>query len=167
MTGAQIKYVLTIYQIQKETGARLTDIAETMQISKPSVYQMIGQLNKIGLVKSNGQGRYVLTEMGQDVAAGYAKQYFALYQFLIQEICMQQESANTVATSLLALDDHALSELFTGTVCTRYSNNDWCRCRWHCRTGDAGCSPDGIQRKKQPTYGGAVCTEVSVCAGIY
>jgi Mn-dependent DtxR family transcriptional regulator len=111
MTGAQIKYILTIYRIQKETGARLTDIAEAMQISKPSVYQMIGQLDKMGLVKSNGQGRYGLTQTGQETAAGYARQYLALYQFLIQEICMQQESANTVATSLLALEDHALSEL--------------------------------------------------------
>lgn len=111
MTGAQIKYVLTIYQIQKDTGARLTDIAEKMKISKPSVYQMVGQLNKIGLVKSNGQGRYVLTEMGQDVAAEYEKQYLALYHFLVQEICMQQDSANEVATVLLSLNDRALSEL--------------------------------------------------------
>lgn len=64
MTGAQIKYILTMYQIQNETGVRLTDIAAAMNISKPSVYQMIGQLNKLGLAENNGQGKYRLTEQG-------------------------------------------------------------------------------------------------------
>lgn len=111
MTGAQIKYILTVYRIQKSTGTKLTDIAETMKISNPSVYQMIGQLNKAGLVKSNGQGKYVLTEMGQEIAVGYAEQYPALYQFLVQEICMWQDAANEIAISLLAVDDGVLSEL--------------------------------------------------------
>lgn len=49
--------------------------------------------------------------MGQEIAVGYAEQYPALYQFLVQEICMWQDAANEIAISLLAVDDGVLSEL--------------------------------------------------------
>ena len=129
MTGAQIKYILTIYQIQRETGARLTDIAGTMKISKPSVYQMVGQLNKAGLIKNNGQGKYSLTEVGQELAADYLKQYIALYQFFIQEIRLEQEVANEVATSLLAVDRKSLSEL---CLCIERHRSIQREPTWHC-----------------------------------
>lgn len=111
MTGAQIKYILTMYQIQNETGVRLTDIAAAMNISKPSVYQMIGQLNKLGLAENNGQGKYRLTEQGSAAAVLYSGQYDILSDFFVEKIGMQQTSAQEVAATLIAIDNELLEEL--------------------------------------------------------
>lgn len=111
MTGSQIKYILTIYQLQNEAGARLTDIAAAMHISKPSVYQMIGQLSKLGLVESIGKGKYRLTEQGSAAAVLYSAQYDILFNFLAEKIGMQQMSAKEVAATLIAIDNELLEEL--------------------------------------------------------
>lgn len=111
MTGAQIKYLLTMYRMQNDKGIRLKDIAAEMKISKPSVYQMISQLGKLGLTESDSRGCYALTEAGAAAAAEYTGQYHALCGFFTEQLGLQHGSADAAAASLLAIDGEILAEL--------------------------------------------------------
>jgi DtxR family transcriptional regulator, Mn-dependent transcriptional regulator len=76
LTAANIRYLLVIRELDTEKrGARCTDAAKILGVTKPSVTTMIRVLRDFGLVTKEKYGAVHLTEIGREKAAGYAVCY--------------------------------------------------------------------------------------------
>ena len=63
------EYLKTIYVLQVKTNEiRVTDIANQMQCSKPSVNKAINNLKENGLLNYETYGKIELTKSGEDLA---------------------------------------------------------------------------------------------------
>ena len=58
MTGANIRYLLTLLELQgKDGGVRCVDLAARLQVSKPSVHAMVSSLCQLGLAEKKHYGQ--------------------------------------------------------------------------------------------------------------
>ena len=65
LTPSAIKYLLALLELcQPNKGARCMDIAEYLQVTKPSVHSMICNLCQSGLAEKKKYGAVFLTEQG-------------------------------------------------------------------------------------------------------
>ena len=75
-------YLETIYNLKLEFGVvRISDIAKTLDISKPSVTQMMQRLDKDGLVVYKPYFPMVLTIKGLKIAKKVAERHQVLAEF--------------------------------------------------------------------------------------
>lgn len=76
-------YLETIYLLKKEKGyARISDIAEILKISKPSVSQMCQKLQEEGLLTTEAYKPIHLTKKGQTIGKKIADRHEVLEDFL-------------------------------------------------------------------------------------
>lgn len=78
LSRTQIQYLLTIYEMLEKGPVRLRDIAEVMQVSKPSVHGMEEQFVQMGLLKKKRYSSIQMTVLGRQAA----KEYGNLLQLL-------------------------------------------------------------------------------------
>ncbi len=79
----QEDYLETIYELLEKTGhVRISDIAKTLEISKPSVTQMMQRLKKEGHVKYEPYMPIKLTKAGKSIGKGVAERHKVLAEFL-------------------------------------------------------------------------------------
>lgn len=72
LTAANIRYLLVIRELDtEERGARCSDVAKALGVTKPSVTTMIGTLRGFGLVTKARYGTVHLTNTGMEKAAWY------------------------------------------------------------------------------------------------
>lgn len=107
MTGANIRYLLTLLELQgKDGGVRCVDLAARLQVSKPSVHAMVSSLCQLGLAEKKHYGAVHLTEEGRAMAEKYAKCYQPLYQLMSGILAMEEPAcSNVVCTVLSQLPD--------------------------------------------------------------
>ena len=75
-------YLETIYNLKKEKNyIRISDIAETLGLSKPSVTQMMQRLKKEGLVDYEPYKPLKLTARGNKIGRGVADRHQVLSEF--------------------------------------------------------------------------------------
>lgn len=76
-------YLEAILNIETEdSGARITDIAEYLNVSKPSVNRAMKVLSEKGYVNHETYGRITLTEKGRAYASMVYKRHTVLVRFL-------------------------------------------------------------------------------------
>ena len=69
LTNSQEEYLKTIYILEKNIGkVRVTDIAEKLKITKPSVNKAIKHLKDIKLIEYEVYGEINLTQNGEELA---------------------------------------------------------------------------------------------------
>lgn len=78
LSRAQIQYLLTIYAMLEKGSVRLQDIAQALQVSKPSVHGMEEQFVRLGLLEKKRYASVQMTELGKEVV----KEYRELLQLL-------------------------------------------------------------------------------------
>lgn len=78
LSRTQIQYLLTIYEMLEKGTVRLRDIAEAMQVSKPSVHGMEEQFVQMGLLEKKRYSSIQMTLLGEQAA----KEYGTLLQLL-------------------------------------------------------------------------------------
>ena len=107
MTGANIRYLLTLLELQgKDGGVRCVDLAARLQVSKPSVHALVSSLCQLGLAEKKHYGAVHLTEEGRAMAEEYAKCYQPLYQLMSGILAMEEPAcSNVVCTVLSQLPD--------------------------------------------------------------
>ena len=107
MTASQEEYLKNIYILVKQNGyARVTDIAENMRISKPSVNRAIKKLKKDNLVDFEIYGDIYLTGQGEKIAKEIIKRHETLKAFLIEVLKVDRKKAEKEAD----LMKHAVSK---------------------------------------------------------
>ena len=76
ITKSQEEYLKTIYIIKKQTGnIRVTDIAEKMNCTKPSVNKALHNLKNNNLINYETYGTIELTESGEKLAKKILEAY--------------------------------------------------------------------------------------------
>ena len=77
------EYIKTMYVLKKQNGnIRVTDIADKMNCSKPSVNKALNNLKTTGLVHYETYGTIELTPDGEELAKKLLEAYDIVYLFL-------------------------------------------------------------------------------------
>lgn len=91
--------------IQKHPHVRLTDIAEFMGVSKPSVNRAVGNLKEAGLVSHETYGVVSLTAKGKQRAAVVLRRHKLIKRFLTQTLGVEEDIAERDACRM----EHVMS----------------------------------------------------------
>lgn len=138
LTKTQEEYLKTIYLLQKEDkGARVTDIANALNKTKPTVNYAITNLKDTGLINYKTYGDVTLTETGNKYAKKVLEAYDIVYLFLNGILKLDAAKAEEEASKIkAAINDETLNSLakYTHKTLGLYSlecgydiNNEKCR----------------------------------------
>ena len=113
ISKASEEYLKTMYVIQiQNKEIRVTDIANQMNISKPSVNKAINNLKENGLVYYETYGKIELTEKGADLAKKILEAYDISYVFFKDVIGLDEEASKREAEKLkLTMEDNTINNL--------------------------------------------------------
>lgn len=89
----------------KQDTVRVTDIAERLNLTKPSVAQALKQLREQGLIKQSRYGPVELTEKGRKCALVVKRRHEVLKSFLVDVLELNHQVAERDA----CLMEHAVS----------------------------------------------------------
>lgn len=118
LTNVQKEYLKTIYLLEKsEKEVRVTDIANKLNKTKPTVNYAINTLKEEGLINYEVYGSISLTDLGKKAAVKVLEAYDIVYLFLTEILEMDkqeaEQEANTIKTTL---KDETINKL------ARYTN---------------------------------------------
>ena len=101
ITKSNEEYLKTMY-ILKVSGkdVRVTDIANIMNISKPSVNKAVKSLKENKLINYETYGKIELTEKGEDLAKKILEAYDIVYVFLKDVLNIEEEKAKLEAENI-------------------------------------------------------------------
>ncbi len=105
-TEAEEEYLQTIYWLEEAelpiTGA---NVARAMQVSAPTVHEMVGRLEGDGYITRNADKSLVFTESGRDHAADVVKRHRLIERFLTDVLGIPWDEVHEEAERL----EHAMS----------------------------------------------------------
>lgn len=99
-------YIEAIYRLSREEGScRVSHIAETLDVKRPSVSKAVQRLQRRGLVRHTPYGGVTMTERGRAVAEHQVRTHRVLTRFLTGVLKLPAELAEHDA----CLMEHAIS----------------------------------------------------------
>lgn len=107
------EYLKTMYILKQKNGnIRVTDIAEKMNCSKPSVNKAINNLKENGLINYESYGAIELTENGEDLAKKILETYDIVFVFLKDVLELKPKNAEMEAEKMkLSMSDETINKL--------------------------------------------------------
>ena len=107
------EYIKTMYVLKKQNGnIRVTDIADKMNCSKPSVNKALNNLKDTGLIHYETYGTIELTENGEELAKKLLEAYDIVYLFLKDVLNLQADEAKNEAEKIKsAISDNTINGL--------------------------------------------------------
>jgi len=107
------EYLKTMYVLKKQVGRiRVTDIAEKMNCTKPSVNKAINNLKVANLVNYESYGTIELTEEGEDLAKKVLEAYDIVYVFLKDVLNLEKSEAEIEAEKIKStINDNTINSL--------------------------------------------------------
>ena len=106
MTSSLEDYLEAVFILSKQKGnVRLTDIAEFLGVSKPSVNRAIKTLTQNGFLEHITYGDIVITPEGESYAANVLRRHKLIKQFLISELGVDEKIAERDACQM----EHVMS----------------------------------------------------------
>ena len=107
------EYIKTMYVLKKQNGnIRVTDIANKMNCSKPSVNKALNNLKEEKLVNYETYGIIELTDEGESLARKILEAYDIIYVFLKDVLNIEEEEAEKEAEKIKsALTDETINKL--------------------------------------------------------
>lgn len=107
LTRSQEEYLKTIYILEKNNQkVRVTDIANKLKITKPSVNKAIKNLKELQLIDYKAYGNINLTKESKEIAKKIIKRQDTLKTFLVEVL----EVEDTKAVEEAEIMKHTLSE---------------------------------------------------------
>lgn len=107
MTESLEMYLETISVLhEKNRVARVTDIAQALGVSKPSVHVALHELERRGLIEHENYGEVFMTQAGKDASAAIRARHETLTAFLRDVLGVSPEVAEQDACRM----EHILSE---------------------------------------------------------
>lgn len=107
LTPALEDYLEVIYQLSRENGtARISDIAQRLDIAKPSVTQAITTLRREGMVYQDRYGPVLLTPKGEKRACEVWYRHRVIRRYLEEALQVKPVTANRDACMM----EHSISE---------------------------------------------------------
>ncbi len=106
MTSSLEDYLEAVFIISKQkSSVRLTDIAEFLGVSKPSVNRAINTLTQNGYLEHVTYGDIVITPQGESYAANVLRRHKLIKQFLIDTLGVDEKTAENDACQM----EHVMS----------------------------------------------------------
>lgn len=107
LTNSQEEYLKTIYLLEKNNKkVRVTDIANKLKITKPSVNKAIKTLKEMNLIGYEVYGDIALTDNAEKIAKNIIKRQDILKMFLVEILEIEDKQATKEAIAM----KHAISE---------------------------------------------------------
>lgn len=107
LTNSQEEYLKTIYLLEKNNKkVRVTDIANKLKITKPSVNKAIKNLKEMNLIEYEVYGDIALTDNAEKIAKNIIKRQDILKMFLVEILEIEDKQATKEAIAM----KHAISE---------------------------------------------------------
>ena len=107
------EYLKTMYVLKKQNGnIRVTDIANKMNCTKPSVNKALYNLKDNGFVNYESYGIIELTKKGEDLAKKILEAYDIVYLFLKDVLNLENEEAEEEAEEIKSVvTDNTINKL--------------------------------------------------------
>ncbi len=106
MTSSLEDYLEAVFVLSNQKGSvRVTDIAEHLGVSKPSVNRAVNTLTQIGFLEHITYGEIVITPEGESYAANVLRRHKLIKQFLIDKLGVSEKSAEEDACKM----EHVMS----------------------------------------------------------
>ena len=107
------EYLKTMYILKKQNGnIRVTDIAEKMECTKPSVNKALNNLKEEKLVNYETYGTINLTAEGENLAKKILEAYDIVYIFLKEVLNLEKEIAKSEAEKIKStITDETINKL--------------------------------------------------------
>ena len=106
MTSSLEDYLEAVFVISKQKDSvRLTDIAEYLGVSKPSVNRAINTLTQNGYLEHVTYGDIVITPQGETYAANVLRRHKLIKHFLIDALGVDEKTAENDACQM----EHVMS----------------------------------------------------------
>ena len=133
------EYLKTMYILKQQNGnVRVTDIAQKMNCTKPSVNKAIYNLKDEGLLNYESYGTIELTDSGENLAKKILEAYDIVYVFLKDVLNLEEDDAKKEAERIkLAITDETINKLakyvhkvlgLSNLDCDYDINKEKCRC---------------------------------------
>lgn len=133
------EYLKTMYVLLKQNGKiRVTDIAEKMNCTKPSVNKAINNLKEENLINYETYGSIELTESGENLAKKILEAYDIIYLFLKEVLNIDESDAKSEAEKIKStINDNTINKLakyvhkelgLSSLNCNYDVNQEKCRC---------------------------------------
>jgi DtxR family Mn-dependent transcriptional regulator len=105
-TAAEEEYLQTIFWLE-EAGLPITaaNVARAMQVSAPTVHEMVGRLEADGYVRRHEDKSLAFTDSGRDHAAGVVRRHRLIERFLTDVLGIPWDEVHEEAERL----EHAMS----------------------------------------------------------
>ena len=101
LSNSQEEYLKTIYILEKNnTKVRVTDIADKLKITKPSVNKAINLLKDMGVINYQAYGDITLTKQGESYAIDIIKKQDILKMFLVEILDIDEKQAQEEAKAM-------------------------------------------------------------------
>ncbi len=101
------KYLEVIYEIARSGGStRVKDVAETLNVSLPSVSEMLDRLVEQGFVAHDKYGRIKLTPKGRRIATRLDRKHSVIMRFFTDVLEVDEDTANKDACEI----EHVISD---------------------------------------------------------
>lgn len=107
------EYLKTMYVLKKQNGnIRVTDVANKMNCSKPSVNKALNNLKEERLINYETYGTIELTEVGENLAKKILEAYDIVYVFLKEVLNLEEEQAQIEAEKIKStIEDETINKL--------------------------------------------------------
>ena len=107
------EYLKSMYILKKQNNnIRVTDIAEKMNCTKPSVNKAIRNLKEKNLVNYESYGKIELTEEGENLAKKIIETYDIVYVFLKDVLQIDEKEAEEEAEKIKSsINDNTINKL--------------------------------------------------------
>ena len=107
------EYLKTMYVLKKQNGnIRVTDIANKMECTKPSVNKALNNLKEEKLVNYQTYGVIELTKEGENLAKKILEAYDIVFLFLKEVLNLEDEVAQSEAEKIkLSISDNTINKL--------------------------------------------------------
>lgn len=133
------EYLKTMYILKKQKGdIRVTDIANKMNCSKPSVNKAINNLKDNNLINYESYGTIELTDSGENLAKKILEAYDIVYVFFKDVLELENKIAQKEAEKVKSvLSDTTINQLakyvhkvldLNNLDCNYDINKEKCRC---------------------------------------
>jgi Mn-dependent DtxR family transcriptional regulator len=107
LSFAMENYLETVYELSEGgDGARITDIAAKMSVTKSTASLAMASLTGKGLTEGGRYSRIALTEKGKEIAAKVAGKHETIQLFFAETLCLDEETASEDACAI----EHVISD---------------------------------------------------------
>lgn len=108
MTSSLEDYLEAVFVLsEQKDSVRVTDIAEYLGVSKPSVNRAVNTLTQNGFLEHITYGDIAITPEGESYAANVLRRHKLIKQFLINKLGVDEENAENDACKM----EHVMSSV--------------------------------------------------------